>query len=128
MFRHAHHQEASRRERLRILDGLEEYFWLSENSFPRTTMILAEVEGATTAEAWRDALARVQQRYPLLSARICKNPAERPYFESLPGAPLPLRVMPLEGANFDALIAGEPVTSFAHVDASLARLTLCHSP
>ena len=128
MFHHAHHQEASRGERLRILDGLEEYFWLSENTLPRTTMILAEVEGATTVEAWRDALAKVQKRYPLLTARICKNPGERPYFESLPGAPLPLRVTPLEGANLDALIAREPVTSFAYVDAPLARLTLCHSP
>ena len=28
-------------KKLRILDGLEEYFWLAENTFPRTTMIVA---------------------------------------------------------------------------------------
>jgi hypothetical protein len=127
VFHHAHHQEAPRGQKLRILDGLEEYFWLSENTFPRTTMMLAEVEGATTVEAWRDAFANVQERYPLLSARICKTPGKRPYFESLPGARLPLRVIRLEGASLDALIAQEPVTSFANIDAPLARLTLCHS-
>jgi hypothetical protein len=64
-------------EKLRTLDALEEYFWLSENTFPRTTILLAEVEGPTTVDAWRDALNRVQQRYPLLRARIRKNPVSR---------------------------------------------------
>ena len=69
MFQHVHQTEASLGKKLRTLDGLEEYLWLTENTFPRTTMILAEVQGATTVEAWRDALRKVQQRYPLLSAR-----------------------------------------------------------
>jgi len=122
------YNEGSVGQRLRTLDGLEEYFWLSENTFPHTTMILAEVEGATTVAAWRDASLRVQRRYPLLGARIRKNRGERPYFETLPGKPLPLRVMPLEGADLDALIGKEPITSFGYGDGLLARLTLCHSP
>jgi len=55
MFQHVDHVRASVGKKLRALDGLEEYFWLSENTYPHTTMILAEVEGATTIEAWRDA-------------------------------------------------------------------------
>jgi hypothetical protein len=110
-----------------MLDGLEEYFWLSENTFPRTTMILAEVEGSTTVQDWREALRRVQQRYPLLSARVRKNPGERPYFEALPDTQISLRVIPLEIANLDGLIAQEPVISFGYGDGLLARLTLCHS-
>jgi len=128
MFQHRCHRGPSGGKKLRILDGLEEYFWLSENTLPRTTMILAEVEGATTVEAWRNAFRRVRRRYPLLSARVRKNPGERPYFENLPDTEHPLRVMPLEGADFDSLIAQEPVISFGYADSLLARLTLCHSP
>jgi hypothetical protein len=85
MFQHVHQTEASLGKKQRTLDGLEEYLWLTENTFPRTTMILAEVQGATTVEARRDALRKVQQRYPLLSARVRKNPDERPYFEAVAG-------------------------------------------
>src|SRR5271170_4669434 len=128
MFQLAHPPKTSAGKKLRVLDGLEEYFWLSENTFPRTTMILAEVEGATTVESWRDALDKVQQRYPLLSARVRKNPGERPYFETLPETQIPLRVIPLEGTDLDDLIAQEPVTSFGYGDGLLARVTLCYSP
>jgi hypothetical protein len=116
------------REKLRTLDGLEEYFWLCENTFPHTTITLAEVEGATTVDAWRNALIRVQQRYPLLSARIRKLPGERPYFETVPGKPLPLRVLTLKGAHLDSMIANELVNSFGYADDLLARFTICHSP
>lgn len=122
------HRETSEEMKSRALDGLEEYLWLSENTTPHTTMMLAEVEGATTAEAWREALRKVQQRYPLLSARVRKNPGVRPYFETLPDTEIPLRVIPLEEANFDALIVQELVTSFRYSDGLLARVTLCHSP
>jgi hypothetical protein len=41
-------QEVSTGKKLRILDGPEEPFRLSENSFPRTRMSLAGIEGPTT--------------------------------------------------------------------------------
>ena len=128
MFQHVDHVRASVGKKLRALDGLEEYFWLSENTYPHTTMILAEVEGATTIEAWRDALWKVQQRYPLLSARVRKKPGQRPYFETLPDTSITLRVIPLKGTNLDALIAQEPVISFGYADTLMARITLCFSP
>jgi hypothetical protein len=127
MFQHAHDQDVTPGEKLRTLDGLEEYFWLSENTFPRTTIVLAEIEGATTVDAWRDALKRVQQRYPLLNVRIRKQPGQRPYFETLPGRSLPLRVLALKGANLDSAIANELVASFGYGDDLLARVTLFHS-
>ena len=128
MFQCAYDPQAATGKKLRTLGALEEYFWLSENTSPHTTMILAEVEGATTVESWQEALNKVQQRYPLLSARIRKNAGERPYFETLGDTPLPFRVLPLNEVNLDALIAQEPVTSFGDAHAPLGRLTLCHGP
>ena len=121
------HSDVAAGNKLRTLDGLEEYFWLSENTFPRTTIVLAEVEGATTVDSWLDALASVQQRYPLLCARIRKNPGERPCFETLPGRQIPLRVLPLKGTHLDTLIAHELATGFGYADDLMARITLCHS-
>jgi hypothetical protein len=57
-----------------------------------------------------------------------KEPGQRPYFETLSETPLPLRVVPLEGANVNTLIAEEPLISFGYANGPLARLTLCHSP
>jgi hypothetical protein len=127
MFQDVHDSGALAGKKLRVLDGLEEYFWLSENTLPRTTVVLAELEGPTTVGAWRGALTHVQQRYPLLCARVRKEPGQRPYFETLSDTPLPLRVVPLEGANLNSLIGEEPLTSFGYANGPLARLTICHS-
>jgi hypothetical protein len=123
----AHNYRASRGERLRTLDGGEEFFWLSENTNPHPVVIVAEVEGPTMVGEWRRALSAVRQRYPLLSVRIRKEPGERPYFETKPDAVIPLHVMPLEEADLDHLVAQETVTSFGYGDGPLARVTLCHT-
>ena len=109
MFQHVHQTEASLGKKLRSLDGLEEYFWLTENTFPRTTMILAEVQGATTVEAWRTHFVKCSSDIRSSPRGFAKSPGERPYFEALPDIQLPLLVMPLDGANLDASIAEEPV-------------------
>ena len=113
--------------KLRTLGSSEVYFWLRKNTASRTAMILAEVEGFTTVEDWRVALDKVQQRYPLLSVRVRKNPGERPYFESLPDARIPLHVMRLKDVDLDNLISAEPVPSLEYADGFMARVTLCHS-
>jgi hypothetical protein len=109
MFQHVHQTEASLGKKLRSLDGLEEYFWLTENTFPRTTMILAEVQGATTVEAWRTHFVKCSSDIRSSPRGFAKSPGERRYFEALPDIQLPLLVMPLDGANLDASIAEEPV-------------------
>jgi hypothetical protein len=113
--------------RLRTLEGLEEFFWLSENTNPHPAMIVAEVEGPTTVDDWRRALRGVVARYPLLSVRIRKERGKRPYFETVPDAEIPMRVIPLDGADLDHLAAEDTVTSFGYGDGVLARAILCHS-
>jgi hypothetical protein len=57
----------------RELDAFEEFFWLLEQSVPVFHAVVAEVNGATTLEQWKDALDAIQIRYPLLSASIRKT-------------------------------------------------------
>jgi len=122
-----HEHDASAGYRLRTLEGLEEFFWLSENTNPHPVVTVAEVEGATVVGEWRRALGVLLERYPLLSVRIRKEPGVRPYFETMPDAEIPLRVMPMGGTDLDSLVAEETVTSFGYGEGPLARVTLCHS-
>lgn len=57
--------------------------------------VVAEVNGATTMEQWKDALDAIQIRYPFLSASIRKEPGKRPFFEKERGASMPLWIEPL---------------------------------
>ena len=73
----------------RELDAFEEFFWLIEQSAPVFHAVVAEVNGATTMERWKDALDAIQIRYPFLSASIRKRPGKRPFFEKERGARCP---------------------------------------
>jgi len=91
--------------------------------------VVAEVNGATTLEQWKDALDAIQIRYPLLSASIRKTPGKRPFFEKVRGASMPLRIEPLT----DSLMLEEEMEkalqkSFGDGSGPLTRATLFHSP
>jgi hypothetical protein len=45
------------------LEGIQEFFWASEPTTSRLALVIAEVEGPSTAEDWKNALGKVQQRY-----------------------------------------------------------------
>src|SRR5260370_8340563 len=75
----------------RELDAFEEFFWLIEQSAPVFHAVVAEVNGATTMEQWKDALDAIQIRYPFLSASIQKIPSKRPFFEKERGPSMPFR-------------------------------------
>lgn len=114
--------------KLRELDAFEEFFWLIEQSVPVFHTIIAEVKGATTIEQWERALDAVEVRYPLLSASIRKLPGERPFFEKLPGASMPLRIAPLR----DSLVLEEEMEKelqepFGDGSGPLTRATLFHA-
>lgn len=121
-------QRATSGKKLQVLDGVAELFWLSEPTQTRQALIGAEIEGATTIEAWQQAVTAIQQKYPLLRARIRKIPGERPYFESLPDESLTLQVVPYRnGISIDELIAEAFTHSFGLGEGLLARVILCHS-
>jgi hypothetical protein len=55
---------------LRPLGAFEELFCLFDQHFPTNHALAAQIAGYTTVQRWCDALDAVQQRHPLLSARI----------------------------------------------------------
>lgn len=114
---------------LRPLDALEEFFWLMEQSVPRAAALVGEIEGATTVQAWEDALRAVQRKYPLLSVRITKTPRERPFFAYAADTQVPFRVVPLaEPSTIDEEMGRAIEASFGAGDLPLMRVTLFHTP
>src|ERR1700733_3231273 len=89
--------------KLRDLDTFEKFFWLLEQSAPLFHAVVAEVNGATTIEQWKNAFNAMQIRYPLLSASIRKVPGKRPFFQKVRGVSVPLRIAPLT----DSLVVEE---------------------
>jgi hypothetical protein len=111
---------------LRTLGVFEEYFWLLQQRVPRTIVVAAEVQGRTTVEQWRGALAAVQAHHAMLSARIRQRPGFRPCFELMPDAPLTLNVVPSEsGTRLFELISTELATRFAS-DEALLRASILY--
>jgi hypothetical protein len=113
----------------RELDAFEEFFWLIEQSAPVFHAVVAEVNGATTMEQWKDALDAIQIRYPLLSASIRKSPGKRPFFAKGRGASMPLRIEPLtDSLMLEEEMEKELQKSFGDGSGTLTRATLLHSP
>jgi hypothetical protein len=120
---------ASFTHKLRALDAFEEVFWLLEQTVPRAPVLVGELEGATTVEAWEDGLRAVQRKYPLLSARITKSPGERPFFAYAADARVPFRVVPLtEHLVIEEEMGRAIDASFGDGSVPLMRVTLFHAP
>jgi hypothetical protein len=114
--------------KLRDLDAFEEFFWLLEQNLAVFHAAIVEVKGTTTLEQWKDPFHEIQIRYPLLSASIRKIPGERPFFEKVQGASMPLRIAPLA----DSLVLEEEMeeelqTSFGDGSSLMTRATLFHA-
>jgi hypothetical protein len=115
--------------KLRDLDTFEEFFWLLEQSVPLFHTVVAEVNGTTTIEQWKDALDAIQIRYPLLSASIRKTLGNRPFLEKVQGVLMPLRIAPLtDSMVLEEEMEKELQQSFGDGSGPLTRATLFHGP
>lgn len=77
----------------RPLAAFEKIFWLMDQTSQLHFVLAAEISGAATVEQWRSALDAVQQHHPLFSVYIESDGYRNPYFKSLPGVQIPLKVI-----------------------------------
>jgi hypothetical protein len=111
---------------LRPLGAFEELFCLFDQYFPTNGALAAQITGPTTVQQWRDALDAVQQRHPLLSARIDTSFNRVPHFRRVPGQRIPLRVVTSPAARWQREIAKEVNAPFTPDEAPLFRAVLLH--
>jgi hypothetical protein len=110
---------------LRPLDAFEELFCLFDQYFPHKRCTAAQIIGHTTVQQWLDALDEVQQRHPLLSARIDTMFKPRPSLSPRHQPAHPLRLVTSPFAQWQQEIAEEVNAPFtpdqappSHVDAT----------
>jgi hypothetical protein len=77
---------------LRRLSSFERLFWLMDQDRPAHIGLVAQISGKTTPAEWRRALAAVQRRHPLLTARIEADADGVPWFRQTLLAPIPFRI------------------------------------
>ena len=124
----SHASKIPHNQSLKTLDGLQEYFWLSEISGTHAAIIAAEVEGAVSLADWHRAAEALNRNYPVVSTRIKKNPAERPYFEHIAGGRVGLEVIPGESLDVDHELAAQMALSFGLGQDGLVRIRILHGP
>ena len=114
-------------EVIRNLDPLEHLFWLTDQNQPFHFAMTAQVSGETRVDDWRQALARLQERHPLLSASIEGEPGATPWFRRVV-APIPLRIVHGDPhACWAEEVAQELAVPFDSKRAPLVRAVLIHT-
>src|SRR5215469_2329263 len=78
---------------MRPLSTLERALWLHDQVRPSHFSVSGLIEGATTVEEWRTALAALQQRHPLFRVSIKTDENGVPFFREETGGPIPLRIV-----------------------------------
>jgi hypothetical protein len=111
---------------LRPLGAFEELFCLFDQCFPTNGALAAQIIGRTTVQRWRDALDAVQQRHPLLSARIDTTFNRVPHFRRVTGQRIPLRVITSPDAQWQREITEEVNAPFTPDQAPLFRAVLLY--
>lgn len=119
---------ATRAAELRPLGSMEEFLWLLDQNRPIHIALAGQIQGATTARQWREALDRVQARHPLLSVCIDTNgdDAHPHFFQG--AAPIPFRLVQGNDVvqHWESEIELELSIPFDPRQAPLVRAVLLH--
>ncbi|MEX3940328.1 condensation domain-containing protein [Paraburkholderia sp. BR10937] len=109
---------------VRALGGTEHLFWLLDRNRSIHFALVAQIDRVFEPSAWRAALLALQQRHPLLVARIVAEGEAAPAFYRDPDARIPLRVVENARASWEVEAAREVNTPFDWSTAPLVRATL----
>jgi Condensation domain len=113
----------------RPLGSLEQLFWLKNRHMPYHFAICAEILGKATLSDWREAFEAVQRRHPAFSVAIAQDENGAPWFRNAAaGNSIPLRVVALDGARWEAEMEWELAIPFDEAAAPLVRAVLVFQP
>ncbi len=114
--------------RLRELGALEHLFFWMNRKRPTHFLLATEISGAATVQEWRQALDAVQQRHAAFSIAIAALDSGAPEFVSMPGRPIPLRLVDGVPEDWEREAEREAAQPFSDSSAPLLRTTLMHGP
>lgn len=109
---------------IRKLGATEHLFWLIDRNRPIHFSLVAQIDWIFTHDAWRAALHMLQQRHPLLSARIAVDAGSSPVFHHDSDARIPLQIIDDARLSWQEEVAREMTTAVNWWDAPLVRATV----
>ncbi|RYY36882.1 MAG: condensation protein [Sphingobacteriaceae bacterium] len=113
----------------RTLGAFEKTFWLLDQIDSKDFALAAEINGRETVEAWQQALVKLQQRHPNLSAKVVLDQFSRPVLKHVEGTTIPLRVLNVEdNYRWEQEAEKELATRFNTTEAPLLRAVLIQKP
>lgn len=111
--------------RLRALGNIERGCWLIDQTAPMNVLAVAQVRGRLNLDSLPAALARLQQRHPLLRVAVQVDRGVPFYVDS--AAPIPCAVIARRhDTHFHEVVTAERNRSFRWQQAPLLRLTVLH--
>ncbi len=112
----------------RPLSTFERLLWLHDQAEPTHFSVSGLIEGATTVEEWKMALAALQRRHPLFRVSIQTDENGLPFFREEAEAPIPLRVVECNAEQqLEQEVATEIATPFySAATAPLVRAAVLH--
>lgn len=113
----------------RPLGAFEKAFWLLDYTNPASFAVAMELDEIIPVEAWKSALAKVQNRHPNLSVAIPSGVNKRLEFQHFPGNPIPLHtVKATADFRWETEIENEMALPFDTSNAPLLRAILIQKP
>lgn len=113
--------------KLRDLGPLERFFWASDQQNAKHFSVVAQFEGGTRVQDWREALNAVQFRHPLLRASITTDAQGHPFFTHVAGAKVELALLDYPPDAWETLLAQELAIPFDPSFGPLLRAKLLHN-
>ncbi|MGA7933693.1 MAG: condensation domain-containing protein [Kovacikia sp.] len=111
----------------RRLGSTEQALWLRDRATPLHFVLTAQVKGELQSTALTQALARLQQRHPLLRVSIALDSKNHAWFIEHP-FPIPCRILQRQGGqHWQEVAARELQRPFVWSEAPLIRVVLLHS-
>ncbi|WP_322044206.1 phthiocerol/phthiodiolone dimycocerosyl transferase family protein [Paraburkholderia sp. J67] len=110
---------------IRNLGATEQLFWLIDRNRPIHFALVAQIDRVFAPRAWDAALSAVQQRHPLLRARILANADGAVAFYHDADARIPLRLVDdAQGSLWQSEVRREMATPVGGSSAPLVRATV----
>ncbi len=109
---------------IRKLGATEHLFWLIDRNRPIHFTLVAQIDRAFAAHEWRAALSAIQQRHPLLNARIAIGADSAPAFHRDDEAQIALRLVDDAQSSWQEEVRNEMATAVDGSSASLVRATV----
>jgi NRPS condensation-like uncharacterized protein len=110
---------------IRKLGATEQLFWLIDRNRPIHFTLVAQIDRVFAPQAWDAALSAVQQRHPLLSARILTSADAAPAFHHDANARIPLRLVDdAHGSLWQSEVRREMAMPVDGTSAPLVRATV----